>query len=60
MFPGVDAQAIGRAEQNDFVSDGNSRQTGHIGQGQVHGNPSYDGGIVLADNDSALRRDLAI
>jgi len=60
VFPGVDAQAIGRAEQNNFISNGNSGKPGNVGESQIHGNPSYDGRIVLSYNYTALRRDFAI
>ena len=55
VLMGIHAQTVLGAQQDDFVTYGNSGQAGYIRQRQIHGNTAYDGGIVLAHDHLSAR-----
>src|SRR5207245_2949602 len=60
MLAGIDTQPVGRAEENHLVAHFNPGDSSDIGQGQVHRNTSHDGGVMLADDDTAAIGETAI
>ena len=60
MLAGIYPESVRRAQQDNFISDGDTSNPGHIHKRQIHRDSADNGRVVFAHNDFSSRGKLAI